>query len=93
MPVNLDIGLVDVSAVACLAAPASPQTFSQCRCEIGFPVANRLVTAHDAADQEHLALNAVVHWSAIYYTCRKRFATSGRRARMSTTTTSPTSPR
>src|SRR5580692_2051905 len=54
MPVNLDVGLVDVPALACLAAPASPQTFSQCRCELGFPVANRLVAEYDAADQEHL---------------------------------------
>jgi hypothetical protein len=40
--------------VARLAASASPQTFSQRRRELGFPVANRLVAEHDAADQEHL---------------------------------------
>ena len=28
------------------------QTFSQCGRELGFPVADRLMTKHDAADQE-----------------------------------------
>ena len=54
LPVDLDIGLVHIPASARLAASASPQTFSQRRRELGFPVANRLVAEHDAADQEHL---------------------------------------
>jgi hypothetical protein len=55
-PVSLDLdaGLVNVPASARLAASASPQTFSQRRRELGFPVANRLVAENDAADQEHL---------------------------------------
>jgi hypothetical protein len=54
LPVDLDIGLVDVPAPACLATSASPQIFRQHWRELGFPVANRFVTEHDAADQEHL---------------------------------------
>ena len=54
LPVHLDVGLVDVPAAPCFAAPASPQVFSQGRCELGFPVADRLVAEHDTADQEHL---------------------------------------
>ena len=54
LPVDLDVGLVDVPAPAGLAASASPQTFSQRRRESAFPVANRLVAEYDAADQEHL---------------------------------------
>src|SRR6202030_3986965 len=46
--------LVDVPAKARFAASALPQIFSQCRCELGFPVADRLVAECDAADQEHL---------------------------------------
>ena len=45
--------LVNVPAAPCLAAPASPQVFSQRRCELALPVANSLVTEHDTADQEH----------------------------------------
>jgi hypothetical protein len=37
-----------------LAAQATARTFSQCRREPDFPVADRLVTEHDAAHQEHL---------------------------------------
>src|ERR1700722_2179085 len=51
---NLDIGLVHIPTAPHLAASASPQIFSHRRCELGFPVANRLVAEHDAADQEHL---------------------------------------
>jgi hypothetical protein len=54
VPVDLDVGLIDIPALTRLAASASPQIFCQCRCELGFPVANRLVAEHDAADQEHL---------------------------------------
>src|ERR1700712_4169493 len=48
------IGLVDVPASANLAAAMATQAFRQCWREFGFPVADRLVTEHDAADQEHL---------------------------------------
>src|ERR1700722_15226017 len=51
---NLDVCLINVPAPPHLAASASPQIFSHRRCELGFPVANRLVAEHDAADQEHL---------------------------------------
>src|SRR6202041_1465341 len=51
---NLDVCLINVPAPPRLAASASPQMFSHRRCELGFPVANRLVAEHDAADQEHL---------------------------------------
>ena len=51
LPVDLDVGLVDILAPACLATSASPQIFSQRRCELGFPVANCLVAEDDAADQ------------------------------------------
>jgi hypothetical protein len=54
MPVHLDVGLVNVPAFPDLAASATAQTFSQYRRELGFLVADRLVTEHDAADQEHL---------------------------------------
>jgi len=54
VPVHLDIGFVDIPALPDLAAPATAHTFSQCRRELGLPVAHRLMTEHDAADQEHL---------------------------------------
>jgi hypothetical protein len=54
VPLDLDVGLVNVPASARFAASASPQAVSQRRRELGFPVANRLVAEHDAADQEHL---------------------------------------
>jgi FkbM family methyltransferase len=54
VPVDFDVGLVDVPAAARLAASATAQTFSQCGREFGFPVANRLMAEYDAADQEHL---------------------------------------
>jgi hypothetical protein len=44
VPVHLDVGLVDVPAFPDLAAPATAQTFSQCRGELGLPVADRLMT-------------------------------------------------
>src|ERR1700741_4032034 len=54
VPLDLDVGLVNVPASTRLAASASPQTFSQRRRELGFPVANRFMAEDDAADQEHL---------------------------------------
>jgi hypothetical protein len=54
MPVDLDVGLVNIPATACLAASASPQTFSQRRRELGFPVADGFMAENDAAEQEHL---------------------------------------
>ena len=54
VPVDLDVRFVHIPALARLAASASPQIFSQRRCELGFPVANRLVAKNDAADEEHL---------------------------------------
>src|SRR5271167_2879574 len=54
MPVHLDVRLVNVPALPDPTASATAQTFSQSRRELGFPVANRLVAEHDAADQEHL---------------------------------------
>src|SRR6202041_702583 len=53
VPVDLDVRLINVPATAHLATSAPPQIFSHRRRELGFPVANRLVTEHDAADQEH----------------------------------------
>src|ERR1700722_3701396 len=38
LPVDFDVGLVNLPAAAHLAAPASPQTFSQRRRELGFPI-------------------------------------------------------
>ena len=54
MPVHLDVRLVNVPALPDPTASATAQTFSQYGRELGFPVADRLVTEHDAADQEHL---------------------------------------
>jgi hypothetical protein len=54
LAVNFDVGLVDIPTAAGLATSASPQTFGQRRRELGFPVTNRLMAEHDAADQEHL---------------------------------------
>jgi hypothetical protein len=54
VPVDLYVGFDRIPATAHLAASAASQTFSQCRCELGFPAANRLVTEYDTADLEHL---------------------------------------
>jgi hypothetical protein len=51
---NFDIGFIDIPAAAGLA-PASPaQGLGEPRRQLGFPVTDRLVGEHDAADQEHL---------------------------------------
>jgi hypothetical protein len=52
--VHLDVRLVNVPAFPNLAASATAQTFSQCRREHRFPVADGLMAEHDAAYQEHL---------------------------------------
>jgi hypothetical protein len=54
VPMYLDVGLIDIPTATGLAALATAQTFSQCGSELGFPVADRLMPEHDAADQEHL---------------------------------------
>src|ERR1700685_2177304 len=54
MPVHLDVRLVNVPTLPDPTASATAQTFSQSRRELSFPVADRLMTEHDAADQEHL---------------------------------------
>src|SRR5687768_16105253 len=51
---DLDVGLVDVPAPACLTAPAPPQVLGQGRGELRFPLAHRLMAEHEAADEEHL---------------------------------------
>ena len=54
MPVHLDVRLVNVPTFPNLAASATAQTFSQCSRELRVPVADGLMTEHDAAYQEHL---------------------------------------
>jgi hypothetical protein len=54
LPVDFDVGLVNVPAAARLAPPASPQTFNQCQRKLGFPVANRLIAENDAVDRNIL---------------------------------------
>src|ERR1700761_4897192 len=54
LPVDLDVGLINIPASTRLAASASPETFSQRWRELGFPVANRFMAEDDAADQKHL---------------------------------------
>jgi hypothetical protein len=49
VPKHLNISLVDVPALSHPATSATAQTFSQCRRELGFPIADRLVTEYDAA--------------------------------------------
>jgi hypothetical protein len=60
-PVHLEVGPIDIPTAASLAptaaslAAATPtQWFGQGRRQLGFPLANRLVAEHNAADQEHL---------------------------------------
>src|SRR3712207_2986977 len=55
---HLQIRLVDMPAAAAstaLAPPPLSEFAGQDRRELGLPVADRLVTEDDAADQEHLA--------------------------------------
>src|SRR5215211_6636112 len=42
--------LIDVPTAAHLAAPAPPQIFGQGGGELGFPLPDRLIAEHDAAD-------------------------------------------
>src|SRR3954466_15492680 len=51
---DLDVGFIDVPAPADLASPALAQALGEQRCQLGLPVAHRLVGEHEAADQEHL---------------------------------------
>jgi hypothetical protein len=52
--VNLDVGLVDIPASADAAAVMTTELFGQSRDEFRLPVPHRLVTEHNASDQEHL---------------------------------------
>jgi hypothetical protein len=52
--VHPDVRLVDVPAPPDFALSSPPEILGQSRRELGFPVANRLVAEHEAADQEHL---------------------------------------
>jgi hypothetical protein len=52
--VRPDVRLVDVPAPPNFALSSLSEILAQCRRELGFPVANRLVAEHEAADQEHL---------------------------------------
>jgi hypothetical protein len=53
-PWTLDVGLIDVPAATDPAAPATAEVFGQSGRQLCFPVPNRLVAEHDAANQEHL---------------------------------------
>src|SRR6202020_650558 len=53
---NFDVGFVNVPAPANLTASLPPaQTVGERLRELGFPVADRFVSEHDAADQDHLS--------------------------------------
>jgi hypothetical protein len=53
-PMPVHPGLVNVPSLPDPTASATAQTFSHSRRELALPVADHLVTEHDAADQEDL---------------------------------------
>src|ERR1700733_15387360 len=51
---DFDVGFVDIPTPPDLAAPAPTQSLGHRRRELGFPIADRLIGEHDAADEEYL---------------------------------------